>query len=100
MLAAKYNDTSDQVSPPIVQFKESERNKEDANLQFWNSDFTKSVLPNLRKIIIPLLAVSASTSSVEGTFSFANHIRTPTRSKLNTATLDNYLTCLYSTFEL
>ena len=98
MLATKYHENSEQ--PIIEQFKQNERNKEDANLHFWNSDYSKEVLPNLRKIVLPLLAVSASTSAVEGTFSFANHIRTPTRSKLNTQTLDNYLTCLYSTFDL
>ena len=100
MLATKYIENSDPLPPILQQFQMDEKNKKDANLLFWHSDYAKDVLPSLRKIVVPLLAVSASTSAVEGTFSFANHIRTATRSKLNTKTLDNYLTCLYSTFDL
>ena len=97
MLASKYH-TSD--VPPIIQkFKSDEHNRLDANLNFWNSDYAKENLPHLRDIIFPLLSTSASTSLVEGTFSFANHIRTSTRSKLNTTTLNNYLTLLYASFD-
>ena len=100
MLATNYVDNSDELPPILQQFKKDENDKIDANLIFWYSDYAKEVLPHLRKIVCPILAVSASTSAVEGTFSFANHIRTATRSKLNTQTLDNYLTCLYATFDL
>ena len=98
LLAQKYHE-NDENSPDIIkQFKLDHQNKLDANLNFWMSDYSKQVFPCLRDIILPLLSISASTSLVEGTFSFANHIRTSTRSKLNTETLNNYLTCLYATF--
>ena len=99
MLASKYNANDDQTPNIIKQFKSDIENELDANLNFWNSEYSKEILPNLRAKILPLLAVSASTSLVEGTFSFSNHIRTSTRSKLNTKTLNNYLTCLYATFD-
>ena len=99
VLASKYHDSDGQMPDIIKQFKSDEQNKLDANLNFWMSDYSKQIFPCLRDIILPLLPISASTSLVEGTFSFANHIRTSTRSKLNTDTLDNYLTCLYATFD-
>ena len=98
MLATKYHDQNN-TSSVINQFKADEQNRQDANLNFWNSDFSKEFLPNLRAKILPLLSISASTSLVEGTFSFSNHIRTSTRSKLNTVTLNNYLTLLYTSFD-
>ena len=98
MLASKYHDPNN-TSTVIGQFKADEQNQLDANLNFWNSDFSKEFLPNLRAKVLPLLSISASTSLVEGTFSFSNHIRTSTRSKLNTVTLNNYLTLLYATFD-
>ena len=99
MLASKYHSNEDSMPNIIKQFKSDYQNHADANLNFWTSDYAREFLPNLRDIILPFLSVSASTSLVEGTFSFSNHIRTSTRSKLNTATLNNYLTCLYATFD-
>ena len=99
LLAQKYHENDAQSPDIIKQFKLDEQNKLDANLNFWMSDYSQQIFPCLRDIILPLLSVSASTSLVEGTFSFANHIRTSTRSKLNTETLNNYLTCLYATFD-
>ena len=99
MLAAKYHDNINDASSIVQNFKSDEQNRLDANLNFWNSDYSKQILPNLRAIILPMLSISASTSLVEGTFSFSNHIRTSTRSKLDTKTLNNYLTLLYASFE-
>ena len=99
MLSLKYHQNLNDAPPIIQQFKSDEQARLDANLNFWNSDYAKQYLPNLRAIVFPLLSVSASTSLVEGTFSFANHIRTSTRSKLDTTTLNNYLTLLYASFD-
>ena len=99
LLAQKYHEIDGESPDIIKQFKLDEQNKLDANLNFWMSDYSKQNLSCLREIILPLLSISASTSLVEATFSFANHIRTSTRSKLNTDTLNNYLTCLYSNFD-
>ena len=98
MLAAKYHDGTEKLPPVIEEFKSNSLAKKDANLLFWNSEYCQQYLPNLRAIIVPLMSISASTSTVEGTFSFANHMRTPIRSRLMTTTLDKFLTCLYARF--
>ena len=96
MLAAKYHDASEKLPPVLEEFKSNSLAKKDANLLFWNSEYCKQYLPHLRAIIMPIMAISASTSTVEGTFSFANHMRTSIRSRLMTETLDKFLTCLYA----
>ena len=96
MLATKYHENNDQLPAVVNQFKKDSLEKKDANLLFWNSDYATEYLPKLRAIIRPLLAISASTATVEGTFSFANHMRTSTRSRLETTTLDKFLTCRYA----
>ena len=96
MLATKYHDNTEQLPAVVSQFKKDSLEKKDANLLFWNSSYATEYLPRLRAIILPLLAISASTATVEGTFSFANHMRTATRSRLETTTLDKFLTCRYA----
>ena len=95
MLAAKYHN-NEQLPTVVSQFKKDSMEKKDANLLFWNSNYATEFLPKLRAIVQPLMAISASTATVEGTFSFANHMRTSTRSRLQTTTLDKYLTCRYA----
>ena len=96
MLAAKYHDATEKLPPVLEDFKANSLAKKDANLLFWNSEYCEQYLPHLRAIIMPIMAISASTSTVEGTFSFANHMRTSIRSRLMTETLDKFLTCLYA----
>lgn len=95
MLATKYHN-NEQLPTVVSQFKKDSMEKKDANLLFWNSNYATEFLPKLRAIVLPLMAISASTATVEGTFSFANHMRTSTRSRLQTTTLDKYLTCRYA----
>lgn len=80
----------------LIQFDENQSNRLDANAIFWQSSYAVDTLPTLRKIICPLLAVSASTSLIEGTFSHVNQIRTAKRSRLLTKNLDNFLVLHYA----
>ena len=82
--------------PYLIEFQQNLDNKLDANSIFWNSHYAKETLPLLRKIIVPLLPVSASTSMVESTFSHVNQIRTAKRSRLLTSNIDHFLVCHYA----
>ena len=96
-LAHRYvNSKEDSQLPQVLKdFKRDAENKLDANANFWFSEYAKEHLPNLRAQIIKLLPIPASTSMVEGTFSFANQIRTPKRSTLSIKHLNSYLTLRY-----
>ena len=99
-LAHRYVNENDESQLPQIlkDFKNDVENKRDANAIFWHSDFAKDHLPNLRAEILKLLPIPASTSMVEGTFSFANQIRTPKRSTLTIKHLNSYLTLRYCRF--
>lgn len=96
-LASKYANQNYEEWPSILKTFQNDTNKGlDANTNFWFSDYSFDNLPNLRKIVAPLLAVSASTALVEGTSSHCNQIRTPNRSRLLTKNIDNILVCHYA----
>ena len=96
-LAEKYAHSPKSEWPSsLIQFDKNLSNKLDANAMFWQSCYAKDTFPLLRKIVCPLLAVSASTSLIEGTFSNVNQIRTPKRSRLLTPNIDNFLVLHYA----
>ena len=96
-IAEKYaRNKRDDWPPYLIEFQQNLDNKLDANSIFWNSHYAKETLPLLRKIIVPLLPVSASTSMVESTFSHVNQIRTAKRSRLLTSNIDHFLVCHYA----
>ena len=96
-LAEKYANAPERDWPScLTQFKQNQANGLDANALFWQSTYAKDIFPLLRKIICPLLAVSASTSLIEGTFSNVNQIRTAKRSRLLTENIDNFLVLHYA----
>ena len=96
-LAEKYANAPKSEWPSIlIQFQKNVTQKLDANVIFWQSSYAKDTFPLLRKIICPLLAVSASTSLIEGTFSHVNQIRTAKRSRLLTKNIDNFLVLHYA----
>ena len=96
-LAQKYASSPKSEWPTcLIQFEENHLNRLDANSIFWQSTYALDTLPTLRKIICPLLAVSASTSLIEGTFSHVNQIRTAKRSRLLTKNLDHFLVLHYA----
>ena len=96
-LSTRYVNEKNRMNLPhcLRDFESDLNTNLDANARFWHSEYAKEHLPNLQKEILKLLAIPASTSMVEGTFSFANQIRTPKRSRLNTKNLDAYLTLSY-----
>ena len=96
-LSTRYVNEKNRLSLPqcLREFESDLNNNLDANSRFWSGDYAKEHLPNLRSEIMKLLPVPASTSMVEGTFSYANQIRTPKRSRLNTQNLNCYLTLTY-----
>ena len=96
-LASKFaNQTTGELPSILKTFKKDMEEGRDANTNFWTSEYANDNFPTLQKIIIPLLAVSASTALVEGTFSHCNQIRTPNRSRLLTKHIDNFLVCHYA----
>ena len=96
-IAEKYaRNKQDDWPPYLIEFQQNLDQKLDAHALFWNSNYAKETLPLLRKIIVPLLPVSASTSMVESTFSHVNQIRTAKRSRLLTSNIDNFLVCHYA----
>jgi len=86
----------DDWPPYLIEFQQNLDNNLDAHAIFWNSNYAKETLPLLRKIIVPLLPVSASTSMVEATFSQVNQIRTAKRSRLLISNIDHFLVCHYA----
>ena len=96
-LTQKYQSSPEHEWPSaLTQFHTNLNNGLDANTIFWLSQYAKDTFPLLRKIVMPLLPVSASTSMIEGTFSHCNQIRRPHRSKLLPENLDNFLVIHYS----
>ena len=96
-LAEKYTNSSKSEWPSIlIEFDQNLSKKLDANSLFWQSVYVKDTFPLLRKIVCPYLAVSASTSLIEGTFSQVNQIRTAKRSRLLTKNIDNFLVLHYA----
>ena len=96
-LAQKYANSPRSDWPScLIEFDKNQSERLDANTLFWQSSYAKDTFPLLRKIICPLLAVSASTSLIEGTFSHVNQIRTAKRSRLLTKHLDNFLVLHYA----
>ena len=96
-IAEKYaRNKQDDWPPYLIEFQQNLDKKLDAHSIFWNSNYAKETLPLLRKIIVPLLPVSASTSMVESTFSHVNQIRTAKRSRLLTSNIDSFLVCHYA----
>ena len=86
----------EQWPPYLVEFKENLDKNLDAHALFWNCSYAKETLPLLRKIIVPLLPVSASTAMIESTFSHVNQIRTAKRSRLSICNVDHFLVCHYA----
>ena len=96
-LASKYSNRTAEEWPSIIKtFDNDLAEGRDANTNFWISTYASDNLPNLQKIVLPLLSVSASTALVESTFSHCNQIRTPNRSRLLTKHIDNFLVCHYA----
>lgn len=96
-LAGKYaNAPKSEWPSALIEFDRNLSLRLDANAMFWQSSYAHDNFPILRKIICPLLAVSASTSLIEGTFSHVNQIRTAKRSRLLTKNIDNFLVCHYA----
>ena len=96
-LARTYSSGDKTKYPQILKdFDDDIANKRDANARFWYSSYCKQHLPHLQAEISKLLAIPASTSIVEGTFSVANQLRSAKRSRLTTENLNTFLTCHYS----
>ena len=80
----------------LVDFENNRAMNLDANAIFWTSSYAQQHLPHLSAEIMKLLPIPASTSLSEGTFTVANQIRNPKRSRITPENLNYFLTCHYA----